>query len=673
MQLKFQFRQILLLCFLTTRLFAQVPVEDKTLSPYFAVNGAGSETDALPLKSTTANVNISGVIADVVVRQVYVNKGKNTLEAIYVFPGSTRAAVYGMTMQIGNRIIEAEIKKREQARAEYEQAKTEGRRASLLEQDRPNVFQMNVANITPGDSIIVTLRYTEILLPENGVYTFVYPTVVGPRYNSPANPTNGAQDQFIASPYLKKNTVSTTQFDIKVHLAAGMPISQVTCKTHQNNIQYQGTGIAEISLKPEEKLGGNRDFILHYSLQGNQIQSGILLYEHNDEKFFLAIAQPPKKVAPEAIPPREYIFVVDVSGSMRGFPLDISKKLMRDLIVNLRPSDRFNVILFSGTSALMAEKSVPAIEANMNSAATFIDQQQGGGGTELLPALEMALKFERFDAALSRSIVVITDGYISAERGAFELIRNNLDRTNVFSFGIGSGVNRYLIEGLAHTGRGEPFVITTPEEAPSIAAKFRKYIETPVLTQVKVAFEGLQAYEVEPKTIPDILADRPLVIFGKYKGEAKGTIKLTGYSGKKKTTTSIAVNQAIADPKNSAVRYLWARERIRLLDDYRQTQDSNDGSEITLEVTNLGLRYNLLTAFTSFVAIDKEIIKGLNGQNVKVKQALPLPEGVSESAVGFDLGFEEISSAVSGSRMRIWIMLLGISLTLLVFYKLLRL
>jgi len=629
-----------LIAILTVLLFnpilAQNTQADKTRSPYFMVVGEKAGVDQLPLQSTKADVNIAGVIADVTITQVYKNDGQKPLEAIYVFPASTRAAVYDMVMKIGKRTIQAEIKEKNQARAEYQEAKAEGKRVSLLEQERPNVFQMNVANLMPGDRIEVILKYTEMLIPEKGVYEFVYPTVVGPRYSESQGSGNA---QFVSTPYQKSGKAPLYDFDINLYLSAGLPIQHITSTTHKIGISYEGQKAAEISLDKSEKNGGNRDFILAYQLAGGKIESGLLLYEHQDENYFLMMVQPPKKVTPKNIPAREYIFIVDVSGSMRGFPLDISKKLLRDLIVGLRPTDRFNVLLFAGTSGWLAEESIEANEANIEKAIHVIDQQRGGGGTRLLPAMQKALAMPRCADGLSRSMVVVTDGYISVEQEAFDLIRNRLNEANLFTFGIGAGVNRHLLEGMAHVGMGEPLIITAPEGAHDKAENFRQYISQPVLSQVTTQFEGFEVYDIQPSSVPDVLAERPILVFGKWKGEAKGKIRVKGHTGNGVFEQVFDVEQYHASRKNRALRYLWAREKIRLLDDYNQVSYTD---ERVAEVTKLGLDYNLMTAYTSFIAIDNEVVENEEGDLVSVKQALPLPSGVENTAVGFDVAFEEV-------------------------------
>ncbi len=603
--------------------------EDRTLSPYFFVVSDNPDTDRLPLKSTAAHATISGVIANVLVTQVYKNDGKKPLEAIYIFPASTRAAVYGMKMTIGKRVVEAKIKKRDEARREYEQARDAGKNASLLEQQRPNVFQMNVANIMPGDEIKVELRYTELLVPTDRVYEFVYPTVVGPRYSNAKAGSVAPSEHWVENPYLRQGELPATTFDISVAIHAGMPIRDLTCSSHKVNAAYESASKAKVSLDKSETHGGNRDYILRYRLDGDKIQTGLLLSQGEKENFFVLMMQPPKRVTGAAIPGREYIFIVDVSGSMYGFPLSISKKLLSNLIGNLRPTDKFNVLLFSGGNTLMAEESLPATPANIQRAITVIDRQHGGGGTELLPALKRALALRKEDG-FARTIVIATDGYVSVEEEAFDLIRNNLGNANMFAFGIGSSVNRHIIEGMAHVGMGEPFIIAKPDAAEIQAERFRKMIQTPVLTQVKVSFSGFNVYDVEPVSIPDVLAERPVLVFGKWRGNPEGRIKLSGITGGGNYSETVKVGDYKPSGDNSALKYLWARHRITILSDYNKLH--NDDRRVR-EVTELGLAYNLLTAYTSFVAVDNEV-RNRDGKLTTVKQPLPLPEGVSDYAVG---------------------------------------
>ncbi|HEU5235871.1 MAG TPA: VIT domain-containing protein [Pyrinomonadaceae bacterium] len=604
------------------------PRADKTLSPYFFVQGDPT-VDHLPLKDTKVEISISGVIADVKVVQTYRNEGSRPINATYVFPASTRAAVYGMRMRIGDQVIVAKIKEREAAKQEFETAKKEGKSASLLEQDRPNVFSMNLANLMPQEQVEIELRYTELLVPTDGVYEVVYPTVVGPRYSSEKESSAANTDKFVKSPYTREGVKPTSALHISARISGGVPVQELACTSHQIIPQWLSNSVAQLTLDDSDPFQGNRDFVMRYRLAGNQISSGLLLYQGQNENFFLYMTQPPQRPVTEDIPPREYIFVVDVSGSMDGFPLTTSKQLLRELIGKLRPTDLFNVVLFAGDSAVLSPSSLQANQENITRAINLLEQQRGSGGTELLPAVQQAMKIPR-QATISRSIVLVTDGYISGEEGVFNYIRENLNKSNVFAFGIGSSVNRYLIEGVAKAGMGEPFIVTNPAEAPAAAAKFREYIQTPLLTDIQISSPGFETYDVHPGHFPDLMAQRPVILFGKWRGPVTGNFELHGKSGRGDYVTRLDVSTVQPDEGNRALRYLWARSRIAELSDYGFGTPSDNRIK---EITSLGLKYNLLTQYTSFIAV-REKVTNTSGSAEDVDQPLPLPVGVSDLAVG---------------------------------------
>jgi Ca-activated chloride channel family protein len=297
------------------------------------------------------------------------------------------------------------------------------------------------------------------------------------------------------------------------------------------------------------------------------------------------------------------------------------------------------MIFFAGGNYLLSETSLPATEENINLALSAIDKQDGGGGTELLSALERALRLPGTDD-FARTFVIATDGYVSVEKEAFDLIRNNLSNANFFAFGIGSSVNRYIIEGIAHVGMGEPFIVLNENEALDKAGLFRKYIQYPVLTNIDVNFTDFNVYDVEPPNVPDVFAERPVILFGKYNDQAAGRIELSGFSGGYNFDAVLDVSGYAAAESNAALRYLWARYRIQLLDDYGSVNnywynpyDSTYTDSLKEEITRLGLKYNLLTQYTSFIAVDS-IIRNDSGTVITVKQPLPMPEGVSDYAIG---------------------------------------
>ncbi len=600
---------------------------DTTLSPYFYIEGADPEVDHLPLKATEVKTNINGIIADTYVTQAYANEGKNPISARYVFPASTRVSVHGMTMQVGDQVIRAQIKEKEEAKAEYEEAKSEGKSASLLEEQRPNVFTMDVANMMPGDEIRIELHYTELIEPVEGIYSFVFPTVVGPRYARPMETDSGGDDDWVETPYLEDDSVPEGSYSITVNLSAGVPVSNVVSRSHKISKEQEGTN-TQVTLANPGEYAGNRDFILDYQLKGDQVSSGLMLYEGKDENFFLMTMQPPKRYKPEDIPAREYIFVLDVSGSMNGYPLDTAKVLIKDLVSSLQVTDSFNVILFSDRVYRLSAESVEATEDNVTRALRMIDYQEGGGGTEMEAAIRSANATPLLrDTA--RSVIVISDGFISGEEGVFEEIEEHLDTTSFFAFGIGSAVNRYLMEGIAKVGLGESFVVTNEEDALGMAERFRTYIQAPILTDIQVDFEDFDVYDVEPMHISTLYAEKPVVLFGKWRGSPEGTIRISGKSGSGGYRESIKVNKFEPSEENEALRYLWARKRVERLTDYGTSREETAKAEVTA----LGLNYSMATSYTSFVAV-MDPVRNPGGESTDVDQPSPLPEGVSEMAIG---------------------------------------
>lgn len=627
----------------TTTVFADdlsTDDQDQTLAPYFFIEDGDPSVDKFPLKETDVVTNINGTIAETYVTQIYTNEGQNPINARYVFPGSTKVAVHGMTVQIGDEIIKAQIKERVEAKQEFEEAKSEGKSASLLEQERPNVFTMNVANIMPGDTVKVELHYTETITSTDDKYEFVFPTVVGPRYASPSVDESDDSNSFVETPYLMDGDTPSDLYNITVNLTSAVPISDISCQSHKIATDIDSNK-ALITLANPKEYAGNRDFILDYSLTGTEISSGLMLQKGDvatdngtKENFFMLTVQPPERYTIDDILPREYIFVLDVSGSMYGYPIDTAKELIKNLVSNLRPTDTFNVVLFAGTSSQMSPESVPATEDNINWAFDLIDQEDGSGGTELTPALQSAIDIPRTSNNVARSVIVITDGYIAEESSIFDIISNNLGETDFFSFGIGDGVNRYLIEGIAKAGQGEAFVVTDPVEATEVAENFRDYIQSPILRDIKVKYNDFSTYDVEPQKLPTLFAKRPIVLFGKWNGEAKGSIEITGILGNgKEYKQVIDVADAQSTESNSALPYLWARSRVEQLMDYGIEGDENDMEGVQKEVTQIGLEYSMLTQYTSFIAVSEKVRN--NGDAAKnVDQPLPLPQNVSDLSVG---------------------------------------
>ncbi len=351
-------------------------------SPFFQVTGAAPGVDALPLKSTHVEATLTGAIAAVKLTQTYRNEGHRPLEANYVFPGSTRAAVHGLILQVGARRIEAMIKEKDEARKIYEGAKKAGQRAALLTAQRSNLFEMSVANILPGDEVTVELQYTELLLPVDGEYEWIVPTTVGPRYRKGASAEAGGEptESEAASPYFVPVAELEPVFTVSAEVVAGMPVTSLECVSHSVKTRSSGDR-TRLELQPQDTVSMNRDFILRYRVGQAQLSAGLLVEEWKGEHYFLATVQPPPRIDPAWIPPRDFVFVVDVSGSMHGFPLETARTFLRQLLLDLRDQDTFNVLLFAGGNQVLSRVPLPATPENLALALRLLDRQQGGGST----------------------------------------------------------------------------------------------------------------------------------------------------------------------------------------------------------------------------------------------------------------------------------------------------
>jgi Ca-activated chloride channel family protein len=365
--------------FLLCVLVCAFPVlgQEITQGSLFASDKKGKELGDCPLKNTAVKAEISGFLARVRVKQEFENTYPFPIDAVYTFPLSQNGAVDEMTMTVGSRVIYSKIMKRDEARQTYEQAKAEGKTASLLDQERPNIFTQSVANISPGDKVTIDISYVETLKYDDGAYEFVFPMTVGPRYN-PASVKDAAK---IKPTYAA--TRNGGDISIEVSLNAGVPVEEIRSNTHDIQQINFTPNTSKITLK-DEKTIPNKDFILRYDVTGGKIQDAVLT--HRDERggFFTLILQPPDKIANEDRTPKEIVFVLDTSGSMWGFPIEKAKEAMKMSLDGLYPDDTFNLITFSGDTSILFDGPVPATEANLERAKAFLDSRQGGGGTEMM-------------------------------------------------------------------------------------------------------------------------------------------------------------------------------------------------------------------------------------------------------------------------------------------------
>ena len=442
----------------------------------------GKVTGFVPLKHTGVKTEISGFVARIEVTQEFENALPRAVEAVYVFPLPHDSAVDGMTMTVGQREIRAVIKEREEARKIYEAARNTGHTAALLDQERPNIFTQSVTNIPPGGKVEITLSVIELLKYEAGVYEFAFPLVVGPRY-IPGNPTAAPQqgtmpdtDQVPDASRISPPVASVHTGDahaghdvsMEVNLAAGVPVGDVESPSHKIFADRTGPDSYHVKLADDAVLP-NKDFILKYKVAGMGIGDAVMAHADKSGGYFTLILQPPDKIPEAALVPRQLIFVLDTSGSMWGFPLEMAKKTIQRALDNLRKDETFNLITFSGDTRILFPEPVPATPENVARAKQVLAGAYGSGGTEMMKAIRTALGDDAgadkpMEADPLRVVCFMTDGYVGNDAEIIAEVKKHTD-ARVFSFGIGTAVNRFLLTKMAEEGHGDVEFVTAPGEA----------------------------------------------------------------------------------------------------------------------------------------------------------------------------------------------------------------
>jgi Ca-activated chloride channel family protein len=583
--------------------------------------------DALPLKHTDVRAEITGIVAEVEVRQTYQNTRDEAIEAVYTFPLPENSAVRDMEIVIGDRTIRAEIQRRDEARRTYERARARGNTAALLEQERSNVFMQSVANIPPGEEIDVVIRYVQDMTYDAGQYEFVFPMVVGPRY------TAGADDADRVTPsVVGKGTRTGHDIDVEVSLDAGMPVRDVRAPNHDVQTRQGATGQATVTLAKAKSIP-NRDFVLRYRVDADQVQSTLFVSEGEDP-YFTLLMQPPTVDVDALVGQREMIFVVDVSGSMSGKPLAMCKYAMRKALRQLRPTDTFNVYVFAGRTGQAFDEPMPANQENTAAAESFIQGLRAGGGTEILNAVDAALK-PSVGGDRHRYVFFMTDGFVAIEEDVFARTRKWVrsleergQRARVFAMGTGSSPNRELLDKLTKAGDGVAVYASNREDPARAVDTYYRYVDHAVFTNPKLNWGRAKPSGLHPERLPDLYASRPGVVHGKLTGAAPKSLTLQGKVGTKTVRVPVRVERLASAP--SAVQgQLWARAEIEEL----TLRGAVDGNRRVDEITALGLEHRLVTAYTSFVAVDQSRVVGY-GQPERVEQPVDAPEAVDMAMAG---------------------------------------
>ena len=611
----------------------------------------GAITGSCPLRHTEVRSAISGFLARVNVTQQFENTAPQRIEAVYTFPLPENAAVDDMTIQIGTRTVRGVVRKREEARAIYEQAKQTGHVAALLDQERPNIFTQSVANIFPGEQVTVSISYLQSLEYENGAYQFVFPMVVAPRYipggavgkqaGGWAPDTDQVPDASKITPQVApEGTRAGHDISIELALDAGVPLLQLGSVSHEIEVDRTGASSATVKLKSRAVIP-DKDFVLKYEVAGEQIADAVLSQAESPSVsrakggaggYFTLILQPPASPPESDITPKELVFVLDTSGSMMGFPIEKAKELINHALDELYPGDTFNLITFSGDTRILFPEPVYPTAENIRKAREVLNAQRGYGGTEMMGAIRAALTPSDSQDHL-RVVCFVTDGEVGNDLGIIGEIQKH-PNARVFSYGIGNSVNRFLITSMARAGRGDSEVVTLSDKADEAAHRLYQRLRAPVLTDVSIDWHGLPVDDVYPKRLPDLFTGKPVVVSGRYTAATDGSIFIHGKRAGEDFTREIPVHLSNSASADATLSTFWARRKIDDLmsQDWAGLQAGTVKPDVQEEITQLALSHRLMSQFTSFVAVEDRIVT-TNGKPRRVEVPVEMPDGMSHEGV----------------------------------------
>ena len=585
-----------------------------------AFDQTGKAAGECPLKRTTVKAEVSGFLSRVTVTQDFENPFTEKIEAFYTFPLPQSAAVDDLTMVVGNRTVKGQIMRRKEAETAYAAAKQRGHVATLLDQERPNIFTQSVANIMPGQQVRIVISYVETLKYEDGSYEWSFPMVVGPRYVSGEPDKNDDADPETAKETIDAPRTPPTRIaagmraghDISIEIAidAGLPIESLTSKTHETEIERPDANHALVRLKDLTTIP-NQDFILKYDVAGAVINDAVLAHRSDRGGFFTLILQPPQRVSAEDIMPKELVFVLDTSGSMSGAPFEKVRETTRLALDHLNPHDTFNLITFSGDTNLLFPEPVQATPENVAKAREFLDGSRSGGGTEMMKAIKAALEPSDSQQHV-RIVCFMTDGFVGDDMKILAEVKKHKN-ARVFAMGFSSSSNRFLLDNMAEYGRGEVDYVTPRDDTAAVARRFYERVRNPLLTDISIDWSGLPVAEIYPARIPDLFSAKPLILSGRYLDGASGTITLRGKMSGQDFVRQIPVQLPATENDHDVLATLWARRKVDDLmsNDMAGAQTGKMKDAPREEITQLGLKFKLMTQFTSFVAIDDVIFTGV--------------------------------------------------------------
>lgn len=578
---------------------------------------------------TDMDVSVSGQVMRVRVTQAFRNTSDKWMEATYLYPLPDDGAVDTLKMVVGQRVIVGKIKRKLEAREIYEAAKAEGRKAGLVESDRPNLFRNSVANVGPGETVLISIEYQAPVRQLGGEFAMRLPLVVGPRYVPPHTLTSTAAladaarvTAPLVDPALGKSLggKSLNPVSITVHLAPGFMPANVISPYHRISVAEAGGSARTVTLATGQEPA-DRDFELRWRSASADPTVGLFRQRLDGQEYIMATITPQAKIEADTVAPREMIFVIDNSGSMGGESMAAAKQSLLYALGTLRPQDTFNVIRFDDTMTRLFETATLASPQQIALARTFTEGLEASGGTEMLPALQSALVDDHPSAQGIRQVIFLTDGDLSNEQEMMAEIAANGGRSRVFMVGIGSAPNNYLMRRMAEAGRG---TYTNIGEGSEVTAKMTALLDrltAPAVREIAVRVEE-GAFDLTPQNLPDLYAGEPLVLLGKG-GSIGGKLIVTGIIGDKPWSQSVDLAKAEDSP---AVARLWANRRVADVEAQRWSGQIEDDAA-NEAVAQLGLAYNIVTTQTSLVAVDDAATRP-RGQKLK-REDLPLllPKG----------------------------------------------
>ena len=630
-----------------------------------------------PALSTDVKISVSGMVARAVVAQQFRNESAGWVEGTYVFPLPENAAVDRLRMQVGERQIEGQIRERAQARAEYEAARDRGSRASLVEQERPNIFTSSVANLGPGETLTVEIEYQQTLRYEDAAVSLRFPTVVAPRYipGSPQSETPQPQaskdagwaldtDQVpdasrITPPVVAEGEPSRNPVTLHVELDAGFPVGEVKSRYHAVTVEKRDDNHYEVSLAVGP-FAADRDFeLVWHPLAGAQPHGSLFRETRDGETHLLLTIFPPvgSQAAGKRLP-REAVYVIDTSGSMQGASIEQARQALLLALGQLTREDRFNVIQFNSVTDTLFASPREANDKNIEAARRYVDKLRATGGTEMAPALRAALNSPEKEGYL-RQVVFMTDGSVGNEDELFKLIQKKLGRSRLFTVGIGSAPNSHFMTKAAQLGRGSfTYIGDIAEVGEKMGALFGK-LEHPVLSDIVVEWPASVSAEGYPQKLPDLYLGEPVVLSARAEGLLSGKVVVRGQSGEQAWSSKFDLGRA-HDGKGMGV--IWARRKIESLTD--TLRDGADKQMIREAVVDIALKHHLVTRYTSLVAVDVTPARP-DGESLHA-QALPanLPQGWSHEGV-----FGSLPKTATPAGLHLILALLAGALAVLVYAR----